>query len=336
MKKREGTTIDPESFFRNKIDNMLVTASWVEEVRDDLGITAVSQIWDEKPAWYFWLSRFQGAYQLQLESAGDDPQAPAGIFSLKYYPSTQESVFPAFSAEERAVVQSPLFDHTNTPRYEERGRIPESLFNVATVFYSTTADDSQACLSFQALTSMRMVYKSPSVQSFPSVAQTKRFERGETDRQVPAWELGYAFFDRLAGFYAFYSKNAPGRVMLTRSPGFEYIFDSDGGFQCIDTDDIHAYSLNLFFGSGYQNRGALPQTAVTDWLEEDTQETLFDRVYGPHENPRSDDRLPLPNTAVNPSWWTLARASYKSSLASTCGCEHGHGASCNLVNDGEI
>jgi hypothetical protein len=332
LKKKEGTAIDPESFFRNKVDNMLVTASWVEEVRDDLGITGVSQIWDDRPAWYFWLSRFRGAYQLQLESASDDPYAPAGIFSLKYYPSAQERVFPAFSAEERAVVQSPLFDHTNTPRYEERGRIPESLFNVATVFFSTTADDKQACLCFQALTSMRMVYKSAGVQSFSSVAQTRRFTRGETDRQVPAWELGYALFDRLAGFYTFYSKNTPVRIVLTRSPGFEYVFDGSAGFQCVDTDDIHVYSLNLFFGAGHQNGGAFPGTAVADWLEEDAQETLFDRRYGPHENPGTD-RLPLPDTAVNPSWWTLARACYSSSLASTCGCEHG--SSCNLVHEGE-
>ncbi len=331
MKKKGGTVIDPESFFRNKIDNMLVTASWVEEVKDNLGVTAVSQIWDEKPAWYFWLSRFSGAYQLQLESAADDaPRAPAGIFSVKYYPSAQESVFSTFSTEERAVVQSPLFDQTNTPRYEEKDRIPESLFTVATVFYSTTADDSQACLSFQALTSMRMVYSAPCIQSFSSVAQTRRFLPGETDRQVPAWELGYALFDRLVGFYAFYSKNAPVRLTLTRAPGFEYVFDS-GGYRCIDTEDVHVYSLTLFFGRDPQKK-TFPGTAPADWLEEDAQETLLDRLYGPLEKPVPEEGHALVGkTAVNPSWWTLARACYSSSLASTCGCEHDHGASCHLA-----
>lgn len=313
---------------------MLVTASWVEEVKDALGITGVSQIWDERPAWYLWMSQFRGAYQFQLEAAYDDPHIPAGIFSIKYYPVRGENVFPSFSAEERAVVQSPLFDRTRTPRYEDRDKIPESLFNVATVSFSTTADDTRACLSFQALTSMRVVCNAPCVQSFSSVAQTRRFTKGETDRDVPAWEVGYALFDRLVGFYTFYSKNPPARIIMTRSPGFQYVFDNDSGFQCIDAKGTHVYSLNIFFGAGHQNDEAFAGTVVAGWLEEDAQEMIFDRRYGADEKPESEHPLLL-DTAVNPSWWTLARARYKSSLASSCGCEHDdHGPSCCLPHSG--
>ena len=61
------TIIDYEEFFRNKIDTLLVKASWVDAVKSVTGLKAVSQIWGEKPAWYFWISNTPGVYALQLE-----------------------------------------------------------------------------------------------------------------------------------------------------------------------------------------------------------------------------------------------------------------------------
>ena len=46
---------------------MLVTTSWVDDVKTVTGLEAVSQVWGEKPAWYFWISGTPGVYALQLE-----------------------------------------------------------------------------------------------------------------------------------------------------------------------------------------------------------------------------------------------------------------------------
>jgi len=43
------TGIECESFFQNKIDSMLVTTSWVDELKDLLEMEAVSQIWGKVP-----------------------------------------------------------------------------------------------------------------------------------------------------------------------------------------------------------------------------------------------------------------------------------------------
>ena len=71
------TITECESFFQNKIDSMLVTTSWVDNLKDLLGVEAVSQIWGNVPAWYVWLSDAQGVYQLQLVDAGFDENRPA-------------------------------------------------------------------------------------------------------------------------------------------------------------------------------------------------------------------------------------------------------------------
>ena len=304
---------------------MLVTASWVDEVRETLGITGVSQIWDEKPAWYFWVSGLQGAYQLQLESADIDEQAAAGVFIIKYYPSPLDRVFSAFSAEECALVQGAYFDHTNTPRYEKREQIPANLFNVASIIFSALPDNPRASLSFQALTTTRVVHRTgPGSGS----------NCNRRDRQVPSWELGFALFERLVGLYAFYSKKTPARIALSRSPGFEYIVKPGGEFQCVDTTDIHAYSLSIFFGDGDPHI-PWPGSPPGDWMKDDLQEKLFDRIYDPLWEPARPEGLPGLKTAVNPSWWELARACYASSLASTCGCGHDEGGACVLLHDGK-
>ena len=95
-----------------------MTTSWIEEVKDLLGMEAVSQIWGEVPAWYLWLSDAHGVYRLQLEDAVNEEKNPAnrqGYFSIKCYPFDNTTVFDTFSYEEQVLCRSRFFDDTHTP-----------------------------------------------------------------------------------------------------------------------------------------------------------------------------------------------------------------------------
>ncbi len=310
-------TIDPEEFFRNKIDNMLVTASWVDQVRDILGITGVSQIWDEQPAWYFWLSSMGGAYRLQLESAYDDRKTYCSVFSIKYYPAVNEKLFQTFSAEERSIVQSSLIDHTNTPSYDYRYKIPEELFSVGTVFFNTDVDGNCASLLLRTLTRMRIVYSQ----------ETHDLSRQKTDRNVPGWQVSYPLFERLAGLYAFNSKITPTSITVTREPGFKYVFDGREDLEAVEEDAVYIQNLNILFASDPEHCETFSGVNIEKQLDGDTQELLFHKTYSPGQSFTAGEQL-CPGTGVSPMWWTLAKGRYKSTLASTCGCEHDHGPSC--------
>ena len=112
-----GFDIDTVSLFRNRINSLLTTASWVEDVKRLLGITGVSPIWDDTPAWYFWIEGAPGAYSLVLERAwtdGSDESGPFhGLFSVKCYPFQASREFATFSFFEQHLIASKLFD-----RYE--------------------------------------------------------------------------------------------------------------------------------------------------------------------------------------------------------------------------
>ena len=322
--RKEATIKDAESFFRNKIENSLITASWVERVKHALGLKAVSQVWGEQPAWYFWIENAPGAFSLQLEHAATDQtgheQWGNGIFVIKHYPHPGREVFNNFSFQEQCFVRSEYFDRTHTPRFEYKEKIPATLFNVATMEYLTGPDDGPAIFRLESLDRMRVSCKQQSLQKYAMLGRNRVFKRGETDRNVPGWELGFTLFDRLLSLYSFYSKTKPLRVLVTRSPGFEYVFGESPNLQCVDASDLNIYALEVLFASQDQ---VAADPAIEDLMirrsSGEDREVVYDRSFrcGHFHHETNPFPLPIP---LNEQWWWLAEADYKSELASTCGC----------------
>lgn len=323
------TGTECESFFQNIINSMLVTTSWVDDLKSLLGMDAVSQIWGDRPAWYLWLSEARGAYHLQLIDAMSDENLPAnrhGFFSIKCYPYQNSAVFDSFSFEEQALRQGGLFDHTHTPRFEEKEKIPDSLFNVAAMQCRVSPEDKTACFTLESLDSLRCVYPEETVQRFDLLNKSKHFAKGALGRSVPGWHLGFPVFDRLLSMYAFYSRTKPVRLRVERSPGFEYVHAGDQEFACVDAPHTHRLAVSVLFspqecfdhGANLNGLDAMapedapPQTKV-----------LFDQVF-PCGHIHASDRMAcskiLDDTHINELWWSLADTNYKSHLGSTCGC----------------
>ena len=321
--------MDCESFFQNKFNSMLVTTSWIDELKDRLGIEAVSQIWGDGPAWYLWLSGAEGVYRLQLAEAvleKDHPLGKQGLFSITCYPFLNTGVFNTFSYEERALSQSDLFDDTHTPRFEKKNTIPDSLFNVAALEYRMNQDDSMACFTLDSLDVLRSIFPEGTVLDFDLIRKSRRYQKGEIDRAVPGWQLAYPVFDRLLCMYAFYSRARPVRLRITRSPGFEYVHTGHQSYDCIDAPDTHRLVVSVYFKSLEH-----PDTGIrfneADIMEPDEEpgetEVLLDTKFPSGELHFSDGMVSakkVENAPVNPLWWSLANTTYSSNLASTCGC----------------
>jgi len=323
------TAIECESFFQDKINSMLVTTSWVDDLKDLLGMEAVSQIWGEVPAWYMWFSDAQGAYRLELEDAMNEEKNPAnkqGFFSIKCYPFHNSTVFDTFSYEEQVLCRSRFFDDTHTPRFEEMERIPDSLFNVAAMEYRVNQDDTMACFTLESLDTLRCVYPKETTQHFDRIGKSRCYRKGEIGRSVPGWQLGYPVFDRLLCMYAFYSKAKPIRVRITRSPGFHYVHTGKHTFECLDSPDTQRWTASVFFAAPNRPEMGI-QLNETDILapeeEPDRMEILLDRAFPCghlHHVEKMASLQAAKDTPVNPLWWSLAETAYTSTLASTCGC----------------
>jgi len=308
---------------------MLTTVSWVDKVKNLLGIEGVSQIWGEAPAWYLWISNAPGVYHFELSEATiseDHPKTARGIFTIKCYPYADRDAFSCFSFQERDLIQSRFFDGTHTPRFEDRERLPDDLFNVAVMEYKVGLDDDRACVTLESLDTMRVGYEKETVQEYALIGKSRNFAKGETDRSVPGWKMGYLFFDRFLSMYAFYRKVKPMRLRITRSPGFEYVYNGGVTFECVDTPNIHCLSASVFFGpaEGHHHRTDFQahHPAEQD-IVPDKAKVLYDHTFQCGHCHSTDKPVchKLPEHAhINPLWWSLADAKYKSELASTCGC----------------
>ena len=314
---------DYESFFRNKIESVLITASWVEHVQHMLNLKAVSQVWGDKPEWYIWLDHAPGVYALVLEDAetveGADRTLFMGHFAVKCYPYVDGSIFKAFSPQEQKMVAGDLFDETHTPRSEARERIPENFFAVGSVSIMLDEADTIALLTVDSLDALRLWVQGAmeSQMTFPATT-----DNGYIIRNVPGWQISYPLFDRLIGLFSFNFRHPPVFIGATRSPGFEYFENAEQNLECRPCAATQQLAASLLF----LNTSRAASLVDTVWRESlGPEEKIIFRRYLP---PFFDNQLNLDcrrEVPINALWWELANTELKSELTSTCGCcDHSH------------
>jgi hypothetical protein len=317
--------MDLEGFFRSRVESLLITASWVEQVQEMLQLTGVSQVWGERPEWYVWIDGAPGVYALVFEDGeviqAVDKTLYLGQFTAKCYPYVSAGVFKAFSPQEQEMVKSDLFDHTHTPQLESRRDIPAAFFVVGSISLVLDAAESVALLSFDSLDFLRCSAVSAETDSGNHLPFKSRM------RNIPGWQLGYALFDRLVSLYAFYSKQPPTFVGATRSPGFETFIDADQIPASRVCAEIQQKSISVLF----VDSGDTKIWVDTVWRSrlEPEEQIIFEYDWKCSASSHALGRE-LPPVGSNALWWHLAHADLKSKLASTCGCkaheDHGHKA----------
>ena len=310
-----AANMDLDSFFRNKVESMLITASWVEKVKKMLDLAGVSQVWGDRPEWYFWIDGSPGVYALVFEQSGTiataDQILNVGQFVVKCYPFLTAGVFEAFSPREREIVNSDLFDHTQTPQLETKPEIPEALFAIGSISFALDAAETVALLTFDSLDFLRwsvLTAKTGSVNNLPEKSLI---------RNIPGWQIGYPLFDRLVSLYAFYSKQPPAFIGATQSPGFECIIDTyqtPENRMCADTRQLSTSVL-------FVNSGDTDACVDNIWRAQlDPEEQIILEHTCSHTTCNHYVASEMSQVAINSLWWDLAHADLKSELVSTCGC----------------
>ncbi len=315
--------MDLESFFRGRVDNKLVTASWSESVKARLGMDGVSQIWSLAPAWYFWLGGADGPYRLGLESLEDsaDSEAPvySALFSIKCYPSPDSDVFQRLSGRERNLIESDAFDHTNTPRFEEMDGIPPELFTVGTLHMIAGPEETSELFILETLDRFRVRFDVDGIPGTDPRADALERLRESAERDFPGRRQAFSLFDRLMSLTAFYTRSGPSAVLVSRYRGFETVCGADRSCETRESNEIHAYALAVRFGNDAALDGEMESlrhghesAILVDW-------TAAERCRR-HAHGFPPDAI----EHINPLWWEMAEMEQTSDLASVCGCPHDH------------
>ncbi len=310
--------MEMETQFRLKVESLLMTASWVDRLRHELGLLGASQVWGDRPAWYVWLAGSPGAFHLEmLESSvkSDDQEDLArAVFSIRFYPSPQSDIFGLFSPQERALMQNGCFDHTGTPYFEKLNAIPPRLFTVGALELLCDPRRDWMVFSLAALDlcrEIRVTHPGPAKDALSEVVV----------RSVPGWDISHALFSNLLSLWAFQSKQTPARLQMTTENGLEALDGIPEAPPIRDAPDISLQNMWVLFCPD----AARPPEAALGLMNAELNEP------GREELCRLDcscrhlhrDALPLkPSGLISERWWELAHAEYKSERCTSCGCDH--------------
>jgi len=314
--------IDFDSFFRNRIEGLLIRASWSDALRAMVGLEAASQIWSGNAAWYLWLQQAHGAYHLAfsegeaIETNGD--RLFEGRFAVKCYPYPDAPCFSGFSVEERSLICSDRFDTTHTPRFEASMEIPDWFFTVGSISLLCDAEGSLALLTYQSLDALRVHRDNASPDC--THANGNRCTT-HLARDVAGWEIGYPLFDCLVGLYTHCNRQPPAFIGATRSQGFEHTVFADGHAVCRPSRKSIQTALTIGFHPGEGDAG--PVTTLWQERLESGEKIRFARVLPASIGDAIGTGLP-DNFVLNPLWWKIAETHFSSELSSTCGCGQYH------------
>ncbi len=299
-------------------------ASWAEELKEALGLMGVSQVWKDQPNWYFWLAQGPGPFSLQLERtevlAENGSEFNRGLFSVRLFPYPHQEVFSRFSLEEREQILSEHFDHTGTPRFQSIRRVPDNLFHLGVLEWLLDQRQGTSAFVFESLTSLRIRSPSGSQNGLSEAIANGAANPDRLIRDVPGWDLGVPFFDRLLCLYAYYRKQSPVRIVLARSPGFEHTLEKDGLLLERKAEDIWGLAVLVCFAPPDQSlEKDLPiQQRVEAFLGDESP--LADLSYPQGYHP--EIAAEVPHLRINELWWSLADKTFSCKLSSTCGCAH--------------
>ncbi len=114
------TAIDSSEVMRNLIDSAVSYLTWHEDACKTLGFKGISQVWQETPAWYFWVDGIAGGILFRLHQEESMGNSQYASFSVHYYPDAQEAAWQKLTEKEKLLLNDPeiIDPETHTPQFE--------------------------------------------------------------------------------------------------------------------------------------------------------------------------------------------------------------------------
>ncbi len=206
--------LDPHDFVHGVIEGAFSLVFPDPQARLRLGLKAISRAGHGGMAWYVWTIDRAGAYEIALAPGLPQGMITGALLTLRYFPDPGEPVFRQFSAVERSVRSSMLFDRTGTPAFALAASLDPGLFCIGSLALAPQSDER---FTLRAYAPERWIEDLPDVTGVPD------------RRDVPALELVLSVVDAIVGGIVYLGHAAPASLRIWRRPGFVVRFAPDDG-----------------------------------------------------------------------------------------------------------
>lgn len=286
------------------------------------GLSALSQVWKDYPAYYFWLENAPCAYFLGLENSviekAEGTEIATGLFVIKCYPYRNSELFRRFSKEEQRLLLSDHFDGSNTPSFSKFDDIPAYCYSVGTIelTYSFLEKADWRGITLESLDSINAVAK---MGSHPA-GVNENGSQNKLVRQVPGWALAYRLFDSLCLIHSFYFQTKPAKTVLRDAVGFVTFCDESGVVWTRNDNCSRLMSISVEVS---ENDDPHSEDIDDRSCDSPNDHNLLITIKG---DPRPEDYLNSRKGAfaglpgINPEWWTISSENFVCDLNTPCGC----------------
>lgn len=270
----------PHDFVHGIVEGVFGLVFPDPQARLALRLKAISRAADGEMTWYLWTLAHAGAFALTFAAEVADESGGGALLTLRYFPDPSEGAFASFSAVERQVRQSPLFDATGTPAFATARDLEPELFTIATLM-----------LTPQALGTFALRVHLPERW----VAQMSAADGAVRLRDVPGARIAMPVIDALVSAVVYLGRTAPASVRIWRRPGRALRIEADGNVDLVPHPSTVEWDLE-FSGLPVPGRPPVgkpvhpdPESAGPAWFT--------------HTLPLAPADPPWP---VNPLWWQAA------------------------------
>lgn len=282
----------------------------------------VSPVWQDTPAYYFWIDKAPCVYSLEFSGASRESRLGVEFVDcetlVRAFPFRNSDLYNCFSDIEKKALNGPFFDGSNTPRVEYLEKLDQNLFIISRIEWLYAESGLWNIFALNALDS--------SITRGDFRPDDSQLSQGPTVnsilRKIPSWRISLPLFDMLNSLYALYSRTKPQRVRLTAEPGFEYVSSSADEIQLVENKSVQSLNLTTFFGSdpGSENIAHQPHSCVAK--ARDSEQAIFDLTFNPRDVCDYGFEVPSYENKMGQHWWTISDVQFDSLMTCPCGCNH--------------
>lgn len=211
--------MNPVDLIREKLESCFIFCSYAApEIRHELGVRHLGQVWTKLPSWYIWLDELPGAFMLELRGGaafdldGTACHGAAGV--VRYFPSNAQDGL--WNRAEVALLQEGTFDNTGTPYLDQLEKIAGTELFVVGTFELHDLGTGDGLL---------FVYEA-------------------TKEDVSSAAAGVRLFDSLVGMQAYTSQATPAGPFVWGRQGRAAVFSSLGNGEALLKNYLDAEQLS--------------------------------------------------------------------------------------------
>jgi hypothetical protein len=249
---------------------------------------------------------------------GLDEKLIYSAFSVRAFPFRNTDLYFGFSEDEKKVLNSPVFDGSNTPSFDHLQELDKNLFLVSRIEWIFPESASWNLFSMNALD--LSVIRSESISADPLNLACKPLS--DVLRRVPSWEISLPLFDVLNTLHVFYSRQKLRNLRVVSRNGLEYVISPDGKAELVENRVIKDLEVETLFMDERLFEKERPKNLPGKRLETDPGEIILDRIFEWTDRLDGGFILEGSKNEIGRKWWAIGETHFDAPVSSLCGCSH--------------